>query len=327
MPDTQEAVQHKDPVVARKKHFLRKRKYAQQFLDAGLDNEASNLFDCQETEILAACSNCGHSWYVVAKCRSRICPLCSYETSKRRSQYLVALTSHMKHPKLMTLTMPRWKTTPKEGIHFLRHSFLKLRRSKYFKGVRGGAYQIELKHKEDGWHIHMHVLFDGPYIPRTIIFAAWRRLIDVRVPQVDIRAAGDRKAIEYVCKYAAKSAAFDSPAGDIVAWYIATKGERLFATFGEWYNATLNELDPDLAAEPHAPACPHCNSEKTIYLARDGPYVYGYEDWRKLESTVTRGREYSRPLAHVKQVLDGDTPCNPETPQTSTTMPFSGFGE
>jgi len=278
--------QSQNPITRKAKHFRRKHRYAEAFERAGLLKEAAVLHDCNETEIIAACSSCGHSWWVKFRCRTRVCPLCSYKVMLDRSQLLIALCRGMSHPKLLTLTMPTWTDDPKQGIKFLRASFQKLRRIKLMRKVVGGAYQIELKPKENGWHIHIHALLDAPYLPYQLIFNAWKTITGINAPQIDIRAASDPKAQVYVCKYAAKSVGFDSHPDVIVAWYLATKGQRLFGTFGKWYNKKLIDIAPELVPLRPPPSCPCCGAEKTMYMARDGPHIFGWETWKVIKATI-----------------------------------------
>jgi hypothetical protein len=221
-------------IEARRKHFLRKRAYADAFAARGYDDIARNLRTCEETESLVGCQHCGHSWWVTTRCRSRVCPLCSYHESKKRAKYLKAMTANMQHPKLVTLTIDLWQGDPREGIKYLRKQVTRMRRSTLFKSVRGGAYQIELKQKPEGWHIHIHLLLDAPFIPYQRLFSTWKAITQQRYVSTDIRSAKTPEAREYVVKYPSKSASFDTHPEAIVDWYEATKGMRLFATFGTW---------------------------------------------------------------------------------------------
>ena len=286
-------------VRKRRKHFARKRAYAEQFEAAGLPDVAQKLRDCQETEVLACCSHCGQSWWILNKCRLRVCPLCAYEVALLRGQFMLALTRNMQWPKLLTLTMPLWRYDPKEGISLLRESFAKLRKTKVFRPVVGGAYTIEVKVQDEGLHIHMHVLLDAPFLPYQRLFSAWKKILACEAPQVDIRAAPTEQARIYVAKYASKSASFDSAPDIIVRWYEATKGQRLFATFGKWYNAKIEELDKEVQPQTEKAHCPFCKTERTIFLARDGPYIYGHEEWQTVAGNFLRDGEWSRPIDGV----------------------------
>lgn len=271
-------------LVKRKRHFLRKRAIAQVFHDADRPSVGFALENCEETQQLCCCKDCKRAWYVTSRCRQRVCPLCSYRVSKERAAYLKAMTKQMAFPKMLTLTMPLWHEAPRDGIKFLRQSFAKLRRTKLWKKVEGGAYQIELKRKPGAWHIHMHILFSGPYMPYQKLFSEWRAIIKTECPQIRIEAVTSEKAKEYVCKYTSKSADYEGNPEDIVAWYDATKGQRLFATFGRWYNVTIEELDDDGDVFIPKAVCPHCQAEKSMFFARDGPFIYGNEIWESIKN-------------------------------------------
>jgi len=294
-------------LTKRKKHFKRKRKYAQIFEDAGYVDLAKKLRDCEETENKAMCSNCGKSWWVINRCRQRVCPLCSYRVSMQRAAFMEAMTHNMKFPKMLTLTMPVWKEDPRDGIKFLRESFAKLRRHKLFSKVVGGAYQIEVKVKKYGFHIHMHILLDCPFMPYQKVFTAWKGLIGVGCPQIDIRAVDDPKGKAYIVKYAAKSADFDSSPETIVRWYYATKGQRLFATFGQWYNAKIEDLDSEIEIFKPECRCPYCDEEKTVFLARDGPFVFGGKEWAEMLRVLPECHDTWRPIEIVRKALDTNT--------------------
>ena len=306
MPDTATA---KKPVKyfppARTKHFRRKRKFAASFAAREILNVSGQLYDCEETKVLACCTNCAKNWYVINRCRLRVCPLCSYRVAKEREVYVHAMCRQMDFPKMITLTMPRWKLVPQDGIKHLRKCFSKLRRTKLFKTVVGGCYQVELVQKEDGWHIHLHALLDAKYIPRQKLWTEWGRIIGEKFPNVKIEAATNDAQKAYMCKYPVKAAEFDLSSDAIVDWYLATKGARLFSTFGKWYNKKIEDLDAEEMAEPFTPVCPHCNEESTTFLARDGPFMYGHDLWRKLESVMTEGKELIIDREDIKLILNG----------------------
>ena len=288
--------------------FRLKNAYADIFEKYNHPSIAAKLRDCEETQTLAACSHCGKSWYVVSHCRQRTCPLCSRKVALDRATFLRALTAKMQHPKMMTLTQPPIDDDPHAGIKRLRNAFAKLRRSKLFAKVKGGAYQIEVIPKDGFFHIHMHILVDAPFIPYKALFAAWRDLLDCKAPQVDIRAASSDAAKAYICKYAAKSLDISHDPENIVRWYEATYRERLWATFGEWYNVKAEEIIPETERFVPIAICPFCNTEKTIYFARDGPYIFGGEDWDKIKASVLAGRPITKPIDNVREFLRTQTP-------------------
>ena len=290
-------------IKARRKHFVRKNKYARIFRERGYDAVASKLNNCEETELLVCCNSCHAHWYVINHCRSRVCPLCSYKVSKERANYIRTMSKQMKYPKMLTLTMPRWTRSGQEGIKYLRDCFNKFKRQRVFKKVVGGAYQIEVKIKPDGYHIHMHIIYDGPYVPYQHIFTAWSKIIGEDAPQIRVESPKTAKAMEYVAKYAAKSADFDGDPNNIVEWYEATKGQRLFTTFGKWYNVKIEAmLNPDEIFVPEN-KCPFCASMGTAFFARDGPHIFGGDVWRSMKIAFTDNEPELKNILEVREQL------------------------
>ena len=202
---------------------------------------------------------------------------------------------------------------------YLRQCFSKLRRSKVFRSVTGGCYQIEVKIKETGYHIHLHAIIDAPYIPRQHIYSRWCEILGRDQLQVDIRAATEEKQKEYVCKYAAKAADFDKNTSVIVEWYEATKGARLFSTFGKWYNVKLEQLNPLAEPEQKKPPCPRCGAIGATFLARDGPFIYGGDTWRSVEIAIVGDRPESQRLHEICDVLDGKRSIEEVVPEETDT--------
>lgn len=293
-----------EAVKRRSKHFYLKRDYARAFEARGYDRIARQLMDCSETQLLACCSNCGHHWWVPNRCRLRVCPLCSYRIAKERARFLIAMTRHMIHPKMLTLTQPLWKRNPHEGIKLLRENFNKLRRTKLFEKVIGGAYLIEVVLKDEGYHIHMHVMLDVEFIPYQKIFTAWKTILNFEHPSIDIRSASSNQARTYLAKDASKSACRRTTPDQIVDWYEATKGERLFATFGKWYNAKIEELEENTLGIDTAPPCPSCGSVDSTFMARDGPFIYGHDVWKILWKKFQDDCDVIRPWEVVKEALE-----------------------
>ena len=293
-----------EKVEKRKRHFLRKRLYAEEFRERGLDDVAYKLEACEETELLVACSHCGKHWWVVNHCRLRVCPLCSWKVAHKRAMYLKLMTRQMLHPKMITLTMPLWKKDPRKGIAYLRTQFNRLRKTKFFKTVAGGAYQIELKPSGEHWHIHMHIMVDAPFMPYQKLFSAWKKILDCKAPEVDIRSASTDKQKEYLVKDASKSASFEMHPDRIVDWYVATKGLRLFATFGKWYNKRIEELDTEEELFKPSNKCPYCGEEGTVFFARDGPFIFGGESWNEMQGFVTGDEDWQRDMDPVIKMLD-----------------------
>ena len=253
-----------DPSInKRAKHFARKRRVSEAFHLEGEVAMAQHLSDCQEVMRQCICTDCCHVFYIQDRCRQRVCPLCSYKESLERGEWIERMCHHMQFPKLLTLTMPRWTDEPGAGIDYIRAAWNQLRTSACFDKVKGGVYQIELKPKSGGWHIHIHAILDCPFLPYQHIFSAWRGILGLPSVSIDIRAATTPAEQHYVAKYAAKSADYEGDIPQVVAWWRATKGKRLFATFGDWYNKQPPEDPENPSPLAQNFACPHCGRKGT----------------------------------------------------------------
>lgn len=264
----------------------RKHVYAQAFKDAGLDKVAEHLNDCSEVELLLGCQSCGHTQYVVYHCQTRVCPICSYWQAIDRANFVRRLLKKMKFPKMITLTIPARNEDPRETIKYLRNCFQKLRDRKLFSVVNGGAYQIEVKVKEGHFHIHMHVILDAPFIHYTQLYKEWADITETAGVQVDIRAAKSEAQINYIVKYSQKAAELRADGSDVVRWWNAVKGSRLFGTFGKWYNVKLEDLLEPNEETRKAPPCPNCGAEGFAFFVRDGRFIFG-KGWDEIKPFYT----------------------------------------
>jgi len=273
----------------KKKWMNLKNNYADEFRKAGDLVTAGKLNDCSETMALVICQKCDHKFYVVEHCKLRCCPLCSFQVAKERAKYNFALCQNMKSVKLLTLTMKAVTENEKEAIHYLRKCFNKLRRHKLMRSVRGGASSIEVIAHPDYCHIHLHAILDCAYIPNQQLFTAWRNILGVAYASIDIRQADSREARVYIAKEVGKNMAIYEDPAMIVKWYHIIKGVRLWTTFGTFYNKKLNELDDEKDEPEFIPACPKCGAHHSMYFARDGPYIWGGEQWSHVQHMVTGG--------------------------------------
>jgi hypothetical protein len=291
---THRPMSNSDYAQKNKSAILLKRKIAEQFRLAGDYRTADKLDACTETEELVMCSNCGGRWWVRSRCRLRVCPICSRDKARDRATYLTAVANEQPDCKMLTLTMRRWSGDPKEGIKYLRVALRKFRQLKCMEKCNGGAYVIECLPKQGAWHIHAHLIVSMPYLPAKKLWSVWAHCVGQRYAHVRIQAANSDRVKRYICKYASKSGIKDIGLENIVAWYEAVKGSRLWATFGAWYNRKLNDMIDGKDEQDNRPACPYCGAQGTTFLARAGPFVLG-PDWRAAFPVGTAMHDFSRP--------------------------------
>lgn len=191
--------------------------------------------------------------------------------------------------------MPRWKDKPREGIKFLRDAFQRLRKNKSLPELKGGCYTIEVVPKEDGYHIHMHIIVDANFIAQKRLMAAWGEIIEILCPSVDIRDASGGAAAKYVSKYVTKGLGKNATPAQFVDLWEAIRGSRLFALFGTWYRDAAKLETLMMGKDKPQAVCPHCKAVGTCFDPRFGRQLFG-EFWDTLEGNFRPpDGKYSRP--------------------------------
>ncbi len=262
-------------------HLRRKNLIAEAIDKRGHWKQAAAIRDCTETEHLTGCTHCGQSWWVTTKCRQRVCPICAWKVAQDRAVVIEGFLKDLKHPKFVTLTMPRWLEDGRSGIKFIREAFMRLRKSGSIPELVGGCYSVELVPKDGGWHIHMHLIIDCAFVPQKRLIAAWGKALGVHAPTVDVRDAEKGSAAKYVAKYVTKGIPHDSDPDTYVDLWEAIHGSRLFALFGSWYKdkAKIEALGKD--REDGGCKCPSCGERGTLFDVRMGRFIWG-EGWEEI---------------------------------------------
>ncbi len=283
-------------VEYRRKHWRQiqsKEAIAKAFEDRGHWNMAQKIRACCNYEELVCCRHCGNRWWVMEHCDLRCCPICAHKTAIRRSRAIMALAETAKAPKMLTLTMPRWQGKVRDGIKRLRNAIIELRKTNLLQRATAGAYTIELVPKKDGWHIHAHMIVDCEYIPFKKLVAAWSHCIKVKGAHCRVQGASAKAVQAYICKYACKAGADGLTEQQIVDWYEATKGSRLWATWGKWFGKAAAAIVKAAADARPQSACPYCGAIHSVFFACCGKAVWG-EDWHDIADAFTGGIKYER---------------------------------
>ncbi len=185
------------------------------------------------------------------RCRDRFCVPCATEHRQVVSRNLrEALKGRTL--RLMTLTLKSREIPLKDSLGVLEASWRRLRgMMKQQHGLLGGVafVEISLNPATRLWHPHLHVIFEGQYVPQSWLKQEWLAItgdsfiVDIRQLQDSNQAAG------YVAKYASKAisgSVLDDRQRFIEAIDSLT-GARMFATFGTWTKLGLSK-HPESAA-------------------------------------------------------------------------------
>lgn len=152
--------------------------------------------------------------------------------------------------RMVTLGLKRDDLPLADRIRRLYASFRRLRhRSLWSHAVTGGVAFLEITRGADGnhWHVHLHVLCKGSYLPHDDLTDEWLAVTgDSHV--VDIRIVRDTAtSARYVTKYATKALDSSVYATDdtLQEAMIALQGVRTVLTFGTFNNLRLTETPVD----------------------------------------------------------------------------------
>lgn len=183
------------------------------------------------------------------RCRDRFCDACS-----REKQSTICLNLRARLPagthRLVTFTL-RSKPEPLTAtIKRLYRSFALIRRKPVWSlNVTGGISFMEITRNPttELFHVHLHVLVGGSFIPLKPLREEWKRITTDSFI-IDVRHVGDgHSAAAYVAKYASKAISS-------TVWTVPEKlseamhslaGRRTFNTFGTWTKLGLSKPPAD----------------------------------------------------------------------------------
>lgn len=187
-------------------------------------------------------------------CRDRFCTPCAVAKAHLIRDNIMV---HIKDKRVIHLVL----TLKTEGHdltwqldNFLRCFTLLRQTSLWRRCVAGGAAFIELKWNpgSNRWHPHLHILFEGRYLPHDQLSPLWSRITDgsyiVHLKEVPNEEALARD----VAKYAGKGVTFSviSDPDRLEEAIIALNGRRVCMTFGCWRKFRLLATERDGDWEP-----------------------------------------------------------------------------
>lgn len=183
------------------------------------------------------------------RCRDRFCVPCSVEHQRLVSSNIIAALEG-RHLRFMTLTLRSTDSPLTDVLTRLYKCFARLRRDKAIQGcMTGGMYflEITLGSQTEQWHPHLHILYEGTYIPLKVLTDTWH-VVTGDSFIVDIRALKDsRSAAGYVAKYASKAIGSNivfnpEKFAEVIVGLV---GRRVFSCFGDWRKMDLSKAHDD----------------------------------------------------------------------------------
>jgi hypothetical protein len=206
------------------------------------------------------CKN-GHRWEVAPMgCGLRLCPFCERRASghvRRRLAYLLGL---FKNPvRMLTLTIRNRREGELESmIRDLPRFFERMRKSPIWRRCVAGAVAVFecTASEERGWHLHIHVAWDGKFMPWEEVLEAWVKATGGQGQRVDLRGSRwpKERAVRYLSKYASKGfRVVDLPEGMVQEFVRSWWGFRTLRTYG-----TMFGKKPPKEVHDCLEYCPKC---------------------------------------------------------------------
>jgi len=158
--------------------------------------------------------------------------------------------------RFLTLTIPNTKQLSQANVKELRHMFAKFRRHKGIKNaMKGGLYCIEATNIGNGWHLHLHCLYSGFYIPHKLIQKAWQKVGGG--PIVGIEFVRDsQKSFKYLLKDMSKLPKINT-LQSLGEYACAIKDLPLFISFGKKFKKLIKVIDKKFKTV----SCPKCGGD------------------------------------------------------------------
>jgi len=210
-------------------------------------------------------------------CGRRTCPHCAHRRYLRLKDEYSHLNRKIRRGRILTLTLKNGLNVA-ELVDKAISSFKKLRRREIFRNVRGGFYAVEVVPKDAGlWNVHLHVIFDGPFLPQGKLSENWYDITgDSYV--VDIQLLRKRNAgVKYVLGYCSDEDKVRDTWGGVPEsrkkeFERAVKHRRLVQTFGHLHGVQKR----DSVFE-----CPECGGTNWINLSFEFAEGLSLAEWDK----------------------------------------------
>ena len=184
-----------------------------------------------------------------SRCKLRWCPICRDVSRMIVTNAVEEWLQNQKYPKMITLTLKHNDDPLQLQIKRLYDCFRKLRRRAYFQRlITGGVwfFQLTLNLHTEQWHVHVHCLVAGKYLPHSRLKSLWKEITgDSKI--VDIRPVKDlENASSEVARYATSPA--DITRMDLeraLEVYYSTKNKRICGSWGTAKKVTLKPTPQD----------------------------------------------------------------------------------
>ena len=212
----------------------------------------------------------------LARCRDRLCPVCGLNRGREVRLRVLACIEPWHSLRFITLTLRATSATLADRYTTINTAFTKLRRADVWKDNVTHAIAVpEITIGKLGqWHVHLHILCAGAFLPHAQLKKAWHEATGDSFI-VHIEAVNDRKdAAKYVAGYIAGGNEVSRWSPDAIREYAdAFHGKRMLRTYGK---AKLPSDDDDDQDDVTGPSTHLCNVSHLLRAEHAGSEHIGH---------------------------------------------------
>jgi hypothetical protein len=145
------------------------------------------------------CAHCGYVHSVQLSCGSRVCAKCRRKWFGYHFKALHKLVSTWPVIYSLTLTVQNIPDAEFSKAHVkkIRDDFTRLR-SRFKAQLYGGFYVVQATNKGRGWHLHLHIIYDGKFILKQKLVAAWNDITGGSYILDVAKVRDPRRALRYL---------------------------------------------------------------------------------------------------------------------------------
>jgi hypothetical protein len=182
-------------------------------------------------------------------CKARLCPYCGRRRSAHVAAQMMPLISAMKRARHLVLTVKSKPGDLRNQVRDLVGWFAKLRRTPFWKqNVYQGVYTIEITVNERTglWHPHVHIIFDGQYMPQAKLRYLWHNITNGSEIVWIEEAYSTAGLVQELCKYIGKPQKSEHwTDAQLVEYAQAVRGMRMVQTFGKRHPTAITDDGPE----------------------------------------------------------------------------------
>jgi len=151
-------------------------------------------------------------------------------------------------------------------MKWFKQCLAKLRRRKIARDWKAGVYAIEVTNESRGWHVHLHLLVETPWVDQKQLAKVWAEIVGQDFAIVWVSRADKTGVAKEVMKYVVKGSQMAKWTPSEIRQYVESiESVRLFGRFGDLHGAEA-EWRREIELEEQREFTCECGSTEFDYL-------------------------------------------------------------